>query len=167
MNVYLIGMMGAGKTETGRALARQAGMKFIDLDEEIERRTHQTINGIFETQGEPFFRAAEQKLLNEASGEKGTVIAPGGGIVLDPDNIARMKATGTVLYLETSFDVLWQRVREKRDRPLLKASDPKQTFLELFETRRPLYESASDGIVTTDGLSPEAVARKIAELYLR
>ena len=167
MNVYLIGMMGAGKTETGRALARQAGMKFIDLDEEIERCTRQTINGIFETQGEPFFRAAEKKLLNEASGEKGAVIAPGGGIVLDPANIARMKATGIVIYLETSREVLWQRVREKRDRPLLKAPDPKQTFLELFETRRPLYESASKARVMTDGFSPEAVARKIAELYLR
>ncbi len=167
MNIYLIGMMGSGKTSTGRALAGLGGMKFLDLDEEIESRTRRSLNEIFRELGEPYFRSEEKKALKEAAGEKETVIATGGGIVLDPGNVATMKATGKVIYLASSIETLWRRVREKRDRPLLEVSDPKATFIQLFDERRPLYSSACDEKVETEGLSPEEVARKIAETILK
>lgn len=166
-NIYLIGMMGSGKTSTGRALARLWGMKFIDLDEEIESRSHRSINEIFRELGEPYFRSEEKKALKEAAGGKETVVAPGGGIVLDPGNVATMKSTGKVIYLAASLETLWHRVRDKRDRPLLEVQDPKATFIQLFEERRPLYHSACDEKIETEGLSPEEAARKIAETVLK
>lgn len=165
-NIYLIGMMGAGKTATGRALAGLAGMDFVDLDEEIEDRTRQSVNEIFEKQGEPYFRAEEKKALRQASAGKNTVISTGGGVVLDPENVALMKSTGTLIYLVASFEALWDRVRDKRDRPLLRVSDPKAAFLALFRMRVPLYESACAQKVETYAFSPEAVAQKIADLHL-
>ena len=166
-NVYLIGMMGSGKTSTGRALASLGSMHFLDLDEEIESQTHLTINEIFQKKGEPFFRTEEKRILSEAVRGTDTVVATGGGVVLDPENVERMNATGRVIYLAASFETLWQRVRNKKDRPLLSASDPKAVFFRLFQERGPLYETACRGKVDTDGLSPEAVAKQIFKQYLR
>ena len=159
--------MGAGKTATGKSLADLAQMGFLDLDEELESQNHLTINEIFQKKGEPFFRKEEKRILKEAARQANTVVATGGGLVLDPENVAQMKATGRVLYLEASFEKLWERVRDKKDRPLLRASDPKGVFFMLFQQRRPLYEAACSGKVDSEGLSPEAVARKIIGLYLK
>jgi shikimate kinase len=166
-NIYLIGMMGSGKTVTGKAVADLSGMKFFDLDETIENETHLSINEIFKKKGEPYFRTQEKQILLRASQEKNTVIATGGGVVLDPENVERMQKTGLVIYLAGSFETLWRRVQDKRDRPLLSAPDPKAVFSRLFHERRPLYETACHGRVETEGLSPEAVAKKISEQYLR
>ena len=159
--------MGSGKTVTGRALAKLTGRNFLDLDGEIESRTRLTINEIFQKKGEPFFRAEEKNILTEAARQTDSVIATGGGAVLILENVEKMKATGRVIYLETSLETLWQRVREKKDRPLLQSADPKAMLIRLFQERRPLYESASDGRVLTDGLSAETVARKIVDSYLK
>lgn len=162
-NIYLIGMMGAGKTSTGRALATILGMDFVDLDSEIESRTHQSINEIFSSRGEAHFRSEEKRALQTTAAQKNAVVATGGGIVLDPANVALMRSTGRVLYLAASFEMLWGRVRSKKDRPLLKVTDPKATFLGLFGERRPLYESSAHQRVETDGKTPEAVAEWIAK----
>ena len=166
-NIYLIGMMGSGKTVTGKALARLAQMDFVDLDEEIESETRLTINEIFQKRGEPFFRAEEKRILNRIARQKNTVVATGGGVVLDPENVGKMKETGRLVYLLTSFETLWERVRDKRDRPLLAAADPQGTFLKLFQQRKPLYEASCDGRAATDGLTADRVARKIAEEFLK
>lgn len=166
-NIYLIGMMGSGKTATGRALAKMAGMNFIDLDEEIESQTHLTINEIFQKKGEPFFRAEEKKILNRTARLANTVVATGGGVVLDRENVETMSETGRIVYLAASLETLWERVKDKRDRPLLAVPDPKGTFLKLFQERRPLYEASSLGVIETDGLTPGAAARKIAEKFLK
>jgi len=160
-------MMGAGKTATGKALAALAGMEFLDLDEEIESETRLSINEIFRRKGEPFFRTEEKRTLNRAALKTHTVVATGGGVVLDPENVEKMRATGRVIYLAASFETLWKRVQDKRDRPLLAVSDPKAVFFQLFEERRPLYEAASHGAIDTGALSAEAAARKIAEGYLK
>ena len=156
-------MTGAGKTATGKALAKLTGMEFVDLDEEIEAQTHLTINEIFQRKGEPFFRAQERKALDESSKLSNTVVATGGGIVLDPRNVERMTQTGRVIFLQASLETLWSRVRDKRDRPLLAVPEPERVFHRLFEVRRPLYEAAGHVTIVTDGLAPEEVAKKIAD----
>lgn len=166
-NIYLIGMMGAGKTATGKAVAKLAGMDFVDLDEVIANETRLSINEIFKKKGEPFFRAEEKRMLLEASLKRNTVVATGGGIVLDPENVDRMRGTGRVIYLAASFENLWSRVQDKKDRPLLAAADPKTVFYRLFQDREPLYESSCDGKLETDGLSPEAAARKVVNQFLK
>ena len=166
-NIYLIGMMGAGKTATGQALTKLNGMAFLDLDSEIEIQTHQTINEIFRQKGEPFFRAEERKALDRSLKLTHTVVATGGGIVLDPKNIEKMNQAGRMIYLTASFETLWERVKEKRDRPLLAAADPKAVFYQLFQTRVPLYERAGHWKLSTDGLTPEEAAQKIMTHYLK
>ena len=166
-NIYLIGMMGAGKTATARALATLARIKILDLDEEIESQNHLTINEIFQKKGEAFFRAEEKRILNNVAHEKDTVVATGGGIVLSPENIEKMMNSGQVIYLAASFESLWKRVRDKKDRPLLSVPDPKPIFYRLFQERMPLYESACHGKIETDGLTVEVTAKKIFEQYLK
>lgn len=160
-NIYLIGMMGSGKSVTGRRLAAFLGKKFIDLDDVVEEKTSLTISDIFEKKGEAFFREEESHILFEASCRPDSVIATGGGSVLNPQNIKRMKDTGLVIYLETSPDTLWKRTQGKTNRPLLKAADPERKLLEIYHTRKPFYEAAANWRVSTDGLTPEAVAEEI------
>ena len=159
--------MGSGKSSTGKALADLARMNFVDLDDEIESQSRMTINEIFSKKGEPFFRAEEKKALNRVALETNTVVATGGGLVLDPANAAKMRQTGRVIYLAASFETLWTRVKDKRDRPLIAVADPKETFRRLFEVRRPLYEAAGTGRAETDGKTPKEVAEKIFEEFLK
>ena len=166
-NIYLIGMMGSGKTSTGKVLARLAKMNFVDLDDEIEAQTRLSVNEIFAQKGEPFFRAEEKKALARAAVRQNTVVATGGGIVLNPENVTTMMQTGRVVYLSALFETLWGRVREKRDRPLISVPDPRGTFLKLFEVRRPLYGAAASAEVVTDGLTPEQVAEKACEEFVK
>lgn len=163
-NIYLIGMMGSGKTTTGRELARLLSLPFVDLDDRIVERAGKSINDIFATEGEPYFRSLENELLLQTSRQKDQVVATGGGIVLDSSNQDRMKATGLVVYLKTSPGVLWERVKNKKDRPLLHGSDPKKALLDLFYNRAPLYEVSSNKTFLTDSKSSEAVALEIYEV---
>mgnify|MGYP001563273272 CR=1 FL=1 len=160
-NVYLVGMMGSGKTSSGRALARLLALPFVDLDDDITERDGHSINDIFESKGEPYFRTLERELLLQVSRKTDQVIATGGGIVLDPANRLRMRETGHVIYLKTGLPVLWDRVKEKKDRPLLSGPDREQALAGLFYARTPLYESSSDKVFLTDQKSPEAVALEI------
>ena len=160
-NIYLIGMMGSGKTTTGKALAKMMGLPFVDLDEQIAEHAGHSINDIFKTEGEPYFRSIESELLLRVSQKSGQVVATGGGIVINPSNRARMKNTGAVIYLKTGLDVLWQRVKGKTDRPLLQASNPRKALEDLHGQRAPLYEEECDQIFLTDGKTPEAVALEI------
>ena len=160
-NIYLIGMMGSGKSTSGRALAKLLALSFIDLDDRIVEQTGRSINDIFKTEGESFFRDVESKLLVQVSRETDQVVATGGGIVLNPLNREHMKDTGVVIYLKTNLDVLWERVKGKKDRPLLGLSDPKKSLADLFHKRAPLYEASSDQVFVTDHKSSEAVALEI------
>lgn len=160
-NVYLVGMMGSGKTTSGRALAKLLALPFVDLDDRIVERAGHSVNDIFKTEGESYFRNMETELLNQVAEKANQVVATGGGIVVDPPNRERMRSTGLVIYLKTSLDILWERVKEKKDRPLLQSSDPKKSLADLFYKRTPLYESSSDKVFLTDRKSPEAVALEI------
>ena len=160
-NVYLVGMMGSGKSVTGKKLAALLGYGFVDLDQWIEERHQRSINELFEKEGESFFREAEAGLLKEACGAGPRVIATGGGTILRAENVERMRATGKIIFLETSLEGLWERVKSKKDRPLLKGQDPKLNLAGIDRVRRPIYEKVCDLRVNTDGQTAEAVAGKI------
>ncbi len=161
MNIYLIGMMGSGKTVTGKALAELHGAVFVDLDQELEKKYGMTIAKIFEKEGEISFRIREKIILGQFSKQGKQVISTGGGIILDPQNIATMKKFGRVIYLETSLEWLWKRVKDKGHRPLLKSKDPKAALEGILNLRKSIYESAADFKVVTDGKTAEEVAQEI------
>ena len=163
-NVYLIGMMGSGKTVTGRQLASLLHYGFVDVDEMIQEKTRRAIAEIFEKKGEAYFRREEAEAIKEAAGVGLRVVATGGGSILVSENVERMRATGKIVYLEASLEVLWQRVRAKKDRPLLRQTDPRESLARIFKDRKALYEKAADLRVLTDDRSATAVAREIFEL---
>lgn len=162
-NIFLIGMMGCGKTETGKQLARELDWIFIDLDHEIEKRTGMSVNEIFESRGERYFRDVEKKLLKEFAQKRGQVVSTGGGVILDQENVSLMKSRGFTVYLEASMENLWSRVQHKTDRPLLKVSNPREAFLRIFQERLPLYQAASDHTIVTDWKDARQVTREILE----
>ena len=160
-NIYLIGMMGSGKTATGFALSRILKIPFVDVDEMIVKRAGKTINNIFADHDEVFFRGVEREVLASVAARTDQVISTGGGIVLDPANQAVMKTTGTVIYLNTGLETLWKRVRARSDRPLLLTDDPKKTLETIFLVRKTLYEQTADFVFLTDDNTPHGLAEEI------
>jgi len=149
-NIFLIGLMGAGKTTIGRHLARSLGCEFIDSDHEIERRTGADIPWIFDIEGEQGFRERERAVIDDLSQRQGIVLATGGGAVLDAGNRRHLVSRGMVVYLRASVDRLAQRTAMDRNRPLLQTDDPVQRLQRLFDERDPLYREIADFIVDTD-----------------
>jgi len=160
-NVFLVGPMGAGKTTIGRQLARLLKCNFLDSDREIEQRTGVNIPLIFELEGEPGFRARERGVIDELTQLPDTVLATGGGAILDPDNRAHLAERGTVVYLETSVAQQLARTGRDRNRPLLQTEDPKRRLEELLSIRDPLYREIADIIVLTDGRTAKDVVNQI------
>lgn len=163
-NIVLVGFMGSGKTTVGRLIAKETGMPLIDMDALIEERAGKTINEIFAEEGEPRFRQLERELVEELSAQEGHIISTGGGIVLNPDNIADFERTGLVVCLLVDSQSVLDRVRHDSTRPLL-AGDKEQKILELLESRRPLYEAVTHRINTSGRPSPVPTACEIIELY--
>ena len=124
-NIYLVGMMGSGKTETARALAKILSLHAVDLDELITGEEKRSINKIFEVDGEAYFREVESRILAQVSIKKNQVVATGGGTVLKESNRHILLQTGHVIYLRTRLEMLAERLKSMKDRPLLKAADPK------------------------------------------
>lgn len=160
--IVLVGMMGAGKTTVGRELARRHGLRFIDCDHEIERRTGVRVATIFEIEGEHGFRRRENQVLTELLSGCGTVVATGGGVVLDPANRARLQcADATVVYLNVAPRVLWERTRHDRGRPLLQVADPRARIEELYRERDPLYREVADLVVDGQRGGPGGMIRQV------
>ncbi len=162
-NLYLIGMMGSGKSVTAKRLAQLLNYQFVDLDSVIEKKNGMSVNDIFARAGESTFRGEEAIALEETAAQKECVVSTGGGIILREANVQRMRATGLVIYLEASPEVLWERVKGKTHRPLLAGEKPKEKLFEILEARKKLYEESASLKVLTDGKSPEAVAEQIFE----
>src|SRR6185503_4675565 len=137
-NIFLVGMMGAGKSSVGKLLARHLGKTFYDSDHVIESRTGVKIPIIFELEGEAGFRAREAAVIEELSALDDVVLATGGGAVLNPRNRELLKARGIVVYLRASVNELWSRTRHDRNRPLLQTQDPYARLCELHAQRDPL-----------------------------
>ncbi len=138
-NIFLVGLMGAGKTTVGRLLAKHLHKTFVDSDHEIERRTGVNIPLIFELEGEAGFRAREATVIDELTQMQDTVLATGGGAVLNPENREHLRQRGTVVYLRANVEDLWARTRHDRNRPLLQTPDPQARLRELYAQRDPLY----------------------------
>ena len=162
--IVMVGMMGAGKTAVGRALAARLGVPFLDSDAEIESAANMSIPEIFERDGEPFFRAKETQIIGRLLDEERCVLSTGGGAFLSPDNRAMISDRGASVWLKADLDVLWNRVRHKDTRPLLRTADPHATLRALYEARVPLYAQA-DLTVTSDGeASIEEMVDRVIEV---
>lgn len=146
-NIYLVGLMGAGKTTVGRQLAKRLGRPFYDSDHEIVARTGVPIPTIFEIEGEDGFRWREAQAILELSETPNIVLATGGGVVLNPDNRRRLHDTGWVVYLNVPPAMLYERTRHDRNRPLLQVADPLARLEELHAARDPLYREAAHFVV--------------------
>jgi shikimate kinase len=160
-NIFLVGLMGAGKTSVGRRLARHLGKTFYDCDEEIEHATGVKIPVIFEIEGEAGFRARESRMLAELAVRSEIVLATGGGAVLSEDNRRLLAANGIVVYLRAGAADLWQRTRHDRNRPLLDTDEPLARLEHLFTERDPLYRSVADIIVDTGSQSLGNLTQKL------
>lgn len=160
-NVYLVGMMGAGKSTAGRLLARRLKLEFLDSDQEIERRCGVRIPLIFEIEGEAGFRGRESQVIAELTARDGVVLATGGGAVLAEANRRRLAARGTVVYLHAQPDELYRRVRRDKNRPLLATPDPLGRLRELYAERDPLYRSIADVVLETASQSAPALAKAL------
>lgn len=160
-NIFLIGPMGSGKSAVGKQLAKDMGLRFVDSDAEIEKRTGVDISYIFEREGEAGFRARERDVIAELVARKAVVLSTGGGAVTDTETRRRLADNGTVVYLRTTIAQQLERTRNTRHRPLLMNRDPKTVLTELMDERGPLYEEIADLIVDTGGRRVSTVVQEI------
>lgn len=160
--IALIGYMGTGKTIVGQLMAEKLKMNLIETDRLIEQETGITIPEIFKKEGEIGFREREIAAVKKISGEKSSIIACGGGIVLNRINIDRLKENSVVVYLKASPKTIQKRVSgEAGKRPLLIVEDQLKTIKEMLRYREPFYKRAAEITVNTTRLSPDAVAELI------
>lgn len=160
MNIYLIGFMGTGKTSVGRQLSKEKGWNFIDLDELIELQQQSRIVDIFAQKGEAYFRKIEKKVLKQVSTQNRFVVACGGGVVLDPDNIKLMKKTGILICLCASCAEILKRISGSTLRPILNVAKPGERIELLLKMRAPYYAQA-DYTVDTSKSTIKQVVQKI------
>ncbi len=156
--------MGTGKSRVGHMVARQLGLRFVDTDDRIVQRMDMSINDIFARLGEPKFRDIERQVVEEVSAKEGQVIATGGGVPLDDDNVKNLKRHGVLVCLGASPEVIYKRTMRSNDRPLLRTDDKMDHIRTLLESRQ-LYYSAADFEVDTSSRPASAVAREIVEIY--
>lgn len=164
--VVMVGMMGAGKTAVGRALAARLGVPFLDSDAEIEAAANMTVPEIFARNGEPFFRAREQQVILRLLQEECCVLSTGGGAFLSEENRRNITKRGVSVWLNADLDLLWNRVRHRDTRPLLRTRDPKATLRTLYEARVPFYRQADLEVTCQPRLSIEAMAGRVVETLL-
>jgi shikimate kinase len=165
MTLWLVGMMGSGKTTAGGRAAARLGVRFVDVDEEIASDSGQSVPELWAERGEQAFREMEAAAIERVAGDR-AIVSTGGGAVLDPASRARMKATGTVVWLRVLPDVAAARLDSNRGRPLLDDDpDPGARVAALLQERASAYEDAADYDIDTSELSVEEVAMRIEALW--
>ncbi|MFA5983473.1 MAG: shikimate kinase AroK [Methylococcaceae bacterium] len=164
-NIYLIGLMGVGKTTIGKQLAKALKRPFYDSDKAIEQITGVDIPTIFEFEGEAGFRDREQKMILQLTMLQGIVLATGGGAILREENRMALKQTGFVVYLKCSVDRILERTRRDTQRPLLQTENPRERINCLFHQREPLYLACADYQVDTGATQNKVVINRILEKY--
>jgi len=165
-NIVLIGFMGTGKTTVGKRLAAKLGLTFTDMDDCIVERAGKSIPAIFADDGEPAFRTLERQVVVDLSARRGLVIATGGGVVLNPDNTRDLGASGLLVALTASPEIILERLRHDTGRPLLSSGDKGEKIRTLLAARQHLYNAIPEKI-DTDPLTSEAVVQRIMDLYAR
>lgn len=163
-NIFLVGLMGAGKTTVGKLLSKRLGKAFYDSDHEIEHRTGVNIPVIFELEGEAGFRRREAAVIEELSRMQDIVLATGGGAVLCKQNRENLSQHGFVVYLRAHVSELWHRTRNDKNRPLLQTDDPRARLEKLFAERDPLYREIADIIIDTGDQSVGIIVQHLEEL---
>ena len=163
-NIVLVGFMGCGKSTISRRLGAMLGYTVVDVDEEVEAKAGMPITGIFETRGENYFRQLEAAVLQEIGSRPGRhIIATGGGAIGRKRNRRLIRQLGYVVWLQVSREVILQRTRRNRDRPLLRTRDPEARIKRLLAEREPLYREVADLELDTTGLDAEEIACGILE----
>jgi shikimate kinase len=159
--VVLVGMMGAGKTAIGTAVARDLSVPFLDSDAEIERAANRSIAEIFERDGEPFFREKETQVIRRLLGTQRCILSTGGGAYMSERNRRIIHDAGIAVWLNADLDLLWSRVRHKDTRPLLRTADPYGTLKALYEARIPNYALAELQVEARSDYSIDEMAAKV------
>ncbi|WP_238547694.1 shikimate kinase [Meridianimarinicoccus roseus] len=165
--VVLVGMMGAGKTAVGTALARRLGVPFVDQDDEIQRAANRTIAEIFRENGEAFFREKETKVLERLLAGPPCVLSTGGGAFLAERNRDLIAARGVAIWLRAELNLLWARVRYRSTRPLLQTENPFETLKGLYEARTPIYALAPIHVQAFSNYSVEDTAQAVVDTLAR
>lgn len=161
-NIVLIGFMGCGKSLTSKRLAETLKREVISTDDLVAKKEGQLIETIFERSGEDYFRRIEKDIIKEISDKKGKIIDCGGGVAIDPDNVANLKKNGIVFYLWASQETIYNNIKNQKQRPLLNVERPLLKIAELLEERKPYYEAA--GItINADNRTIDQIAEDILE----
>ncbi|KIC11230.1 shikimate kinase [Leisingera sp. ANG-M1] len=161
--IVMVGMMGAGKTAVGRALAARLEVPFLDSDHEIEAAANMTIPEIFARDGEPFFRQKERQVIARLLEEERGILSTGGGAFLAQENREVITAKGVSVWLKADLEVLWNRVRHRDTRPLLRTADPHATLSDLYQARVPLYAKADLAVVSDGQAAIETMVDRVLE----
>nr|WP_315486451.1 bifunctional shikimate kinase/3-dehydroquinate synthase AroKB [uncultured Undibacterium sp.] len=162
-NIFLVGLMGSGKTTVGRALAKKLNKRFVDSDHEIEARTGVAISVIFEIEGEASFRQREADVIRDLCQQDGIVLATGGGAILNPQSRALLHTCGTVVYLKAGISSILHRTRHDKKRPLLRTADPRKKLEELEQQRDPLYREVAHMVIETGQPQLQTLVQTIIE----
>ena len=162
----MVGMMGAGKTAVGRALAQRLGVAFLDSDAEIEVAANRTVPEIFERNGEAFFRGKETQIIERLLIDKRCILSTGGGAFLSEQNRKNISAQGISVWLNADIELLWNRVRSKDTRPLLRTEDPKATLKKLYDQRVPIYSLADLTVVSAPEYSIEDMVDQVIDALI-
>lgn len=155
--------MGSGKTTIGQLLAKRVGMPFVDSDHELEQRTGVSVSTIFEIEGEAAFRAREAALIDELTQMPGIVLGTGGGAILNVDSRRVLHERGTVIYLHSTAETSYERIRRNRDRPLLQVTDPLTRLRQLYAARHGLYVETAHFTVESYRDRPSAVVAEVMQ----
>lgn len=162
-NIFLVGLMGAGKTTVGRLLSKRLGKTFYDTDHEIECRTGVNIPVIFELEGESGFRKRETAVIADLVHLRDIILATGGGAVLAKENREHLSQNGMVVYLRANVEELWHRTRNDKSRPLLQTADPQARLQQLYAERDPFYREIADIIIDTGDQPVTVIVHELEE----
>jgi len=165
MNIYLIGFRCTGKTTVGKIIAHKLNMSFLDADDEIVKQQGMPISDIVDKHGWPYFREKESGIIKEISGMDNNVVATGGGVILNRENVEHMKRSGTVIWLKANPETVIKRIlqddKTEQSRPSLTSKGLIDEIQETIEVRMPLYQEAMEFYIDTDDIKVEEVADRI------
>lgn len=165
-NIFLIGFMGCGKSTMARLLSKELQMELVEMDESIEAEENRTINEIFATDGEQYFRDLESQLIIRIADKGNMIVSCGGGAILRPENVENMKKNGRIIYLSATPETIYERVRHSTNRPLLNGNMNVEYIGELMSKRIDKYEAAADIVICVDRKEKCEIVRELVDNWI-